>query len=75
MDWQGLDPDASIVGPVPVVADNVSFRVRGELRRRPGLGTRIAQTGINVGLLRDPQLGDFLVFLTDTGTLESAAVP
>ncbi len=68
--WQGLRDDASQVADEGLLtATNVSHRVQGEIRRRPGLAHRINQGGSLVTEWTDPFGVPFLVYNAATGSL------
>lgn len=50
-DWRGYRDDLSPIGDNLEKANNISFRVRGEIRRRPGLGLRKQLTAQSMGAL------------------------
>jgi hypothetical protein len=73
--WQGLRDDLSVVAPDGMArAENVSFRVLGELRRRPGLGSRINETGTLVTEWTDPFGAVYYVYNSGSGTIRTVKV-
>lgn len=72
MDWPGIRDDISALDPKgALTAQNVSFAVDGELRRRPGLGDRIDEGGVLVSEFQHPTLGAYAVFFTAAGALRA----
>ena len=72
MDWPGIRDDlAATDARGALLAENVSFAVDGELRRRPGLGDRIAEAGILSSEFQHPTLGNYVVLLSSAGALKS----
>lgn len=67
MDWRGYDNSRSPIGDNLEEANNISFRVRGELRRRPGLGLRKPLDAQSMGALAT-STGSWIVG-NDAGTL------
>jgi len=73
--WHGYRDDVSEVGSDGLlVANGLSFRTHGQVTRRPGLGDRVAQSGVLVAEFQQPINGTFAVFFTSSGTLESIAL-
>lgn len=73
--WTGTRDDLTDIDSDGLsVANNVSLRIGGELRRRPGLAERIAQSGILVAEFQQQGGDSYAIFLTSTGTLESVAL-
>ncbi len=73
--WQGLRDDISVVSEEGMLtAQNVSFRISGEARRRPGLGTRVDESGVLSTDFQDRINNTYLVFSGSAGTLRSVAV-
>ncbi len=67
--WRGYADDTTNIGTDPVVADNVSLRVRGQLSRRPCLGDKITLTAQSLGALETTS-GSWLA-ANNAGTLTS----
>jgi hypothetical protein len=66
-EWQGRRDDLSVIAEEGLLTcQNVSFKVRGELRRRPGLGDRIDDYGILATEWSDPFGEAYLVFRRST---------
>lgn len=70
--WQGLRDDVTVVGADGnLEAQNCSFRVQGELRRRPGLGTRLDLGGVLSSEFTDRAANTYAVFVTSAGLIKS----
>lgn len=70
--WQGLRDDVTIVGAEGnLEAQNCSFRVEGELRRRSGLGTRLDLGGVLSSEFTDRAAITYAVFVTSAGAIKS----
>ncbi len=67
--WAGYADDTSNIGTNPVIADNVSLRVRGQISRRPCLGDKITLTAQSLGALETTS-GSWLA-ANNAGTLTS----
>ncbi len=67
--WYGYADDTANIGTSPVVADNVTFRVRGQVGRRPCLGDKISLTAQSLGALETTS-GSWLT-ANNAGTLTS----
>ncbi len=73
--WTGTRDDVTdIDGEGLAVANNISLNTTGELRRRPGLSDRIAQSGILVAEFQQQGGASYAIFFTSTGTIESVAL-
>lgn len=73
--WQGLREDLSVVAEEGMArAENVSYRVLGELRRRPGLGDKINEAGVLVTEWTDPFGAVYYVYNSGSGTLRTVKV-
>src|SRR5690242_11172612 len=73
--WQGYREDLSVVAEDGMArAENVSFYVQGELRRRPGLAGKINEAGILVTEWTDPFGTPYYVFNSGSGTLRAVKV-
>lgn len=73
--WQGLREDLSVVADEGLAtATNVSFRIAGELRRRPGLAGRIDESGTLVTEWTDPFGTGYLIFNDGAGTIKSVKI-
>lgn len=73
--WQGLREDLSVVAEDGMArAENVSYQVLGELRRRPGLGGKINEAGILVTEWTDPFGTVYYVYNSGSGTLRTVKV-
>ncbi len=73
--WQGLREDLSVVSDDGMArAENVSFQVQGELRRRPGLAGKINEAGILVQEWTDPFGTTYFVYNSGSGTLRTVKV-
>lgn len=73
--WQGLREDLSVVADEGLAtATNLSFRIKGELRRRPGLAGKIAQNGILVAEWTDPFGTVYYIYNNGSGGLVSVKV-
>lgn len=73
--WQGLREDLSVVSDEGLLtATNVSFRIGGELRRRPGLSGRIDESGTLVTEWTDPFTVSYLVYNSGSGTLRTVKI-
>lgn len=72
--WQGYREDTSVVSDEGLLtAQNISFKVSGEIRRRPGLDGRVDQTGTLVTEWTDPFTTPYLVY-NNSGSLVSVNV-
>jgi hypothetical protein len=70
--WQGIRDDDTIVdGEGSLEAQNVSFRVNGELRRRPGLGTRLDLGGVLSSEFTDRAANTYVAFVTTSGEIKT----
>lgn len=67
--WRGYADDTADIGTDPVVVDNCSLRVRGQLSRRPCLGDKITFTVQSLGAL-ETSSGSWLAG-NNAGTLSS----
>jgi hypothetical protein len=66
--WQGRRDDLSDIAEEGLMtAQNVSFKVSGELRRRPGLGERLDEYGQLATEWTDPYGHPYLVFRNGSG--------
>ncbi len=73
--WQGLREDLSVVSEDGMArAENLSFLVQGELRRRPGLGSRINESGVLVTEWTDPFGTPYYAYNSGSGTLTTVKV-
>lgn len=75
-DWPGVRADLSAIADEGLAtAKNVSYRIGGELRRRPGLdgNGRIAEAGLLVSEWTDLFATPYLVF-NNSGTLKSLKI-
>ncbi len=73
--WQGLREDLSVVAEDGLArAENVSYRVLGELRRRPGLGGKINESGTLVTEWTDPFGAVFYCYNSGSGTIRTVKV-
>lgn len=74
-EWQGLREDLSVVSPEGMAgATNVSFRLIGELRRRPGLAGKINEAGTLVTEWTDPFGNTFLIYNNGSGSITSVKI-
>ncbi len=70
--WQGIRDDDTIVdGEGSLEAQNVSFRVNGELRRRPGLGQRLDLGGVLSAEFTDRAANTYVAFVTTSGQIKT----
>jgi len=66
-DWNGYRDDEASIGDALHVADNVSFRVKRQIMRRPGLGARKTLTAQSMGALETSS--DIWIVANNGGTL------
>lgn len=66
MPWNGIRDNATDVGDGQSIIENCSFFVQNELRQRPGLGGRFAQTGLVVA-----EQGAYLIYVESDGDIVS----
>ncbi len=70
--WDGIRDDTTIVdGDGQLEAQNCSFRVTGELRRRPGLGARLDLGGVLSAEFTDRAANTYAAFVTSAGLIKS----
>lgn len=70
--WQGIRDDVTIVGGDGMLeAQNCSFRIQGELRRRPGLGLRLDLGGVLSSEFTDRAGVNYVAFITSAGDLKT----
>ncbi len=67
--WRGYADDTTNIGTDPVLVDNCSLRVRGQLSRRPCLGDKISLAAQSLGALETTS-GSWLA-ANNAGTLTS----
>ena len=73
--WIGIHDEISDVGSEALkVAESVSFRVTGELRRRAGLTKENTQGGIYMTHINTPVAGSSLVEVQSDGTIDAVAL-
>lgn len=71
-EWHGIRDDTTIVGgDGNLEAQNCSFRIQGELRRRPGLGTRLGAAGVLSSEFTDRAANTYGVFVSAAGVISS----
>src|SRR4051812_37551559 len=69
-EWTGRRDDLSDTAEEGLkTAQNVSFKMSGEMRRRPGLGGRIDRSGILTTEWSDPFGVAYVVVVGDTGAI------
>lgn len=74
-EWHGIRDDVTTVSDVGMQeAQNCSFRTQGELRRRPGLGTRLNLSGVLSREFVDRSTNVYEVFITSLGAIKSIAL-
>ncbi len=70
--WQGLREDLSVTSEDGMLtATNVSYKIIGELRRRPGLTGRLDESGTLVREWTDPFGAAYLVYNSGSGTIRT----
>ena len=74
-DWTGIQLDTAATDPGAVFATNPSFFTKGELARRHGMVAFTAQSGTALANFQNQMTGQFVVFATNTGTVEAVAAP
>lgn len=73
--WQGLRDDLSVVSDEGMLtAENVSYRVQGECRRRPGLSDRVDESGTLMTEWTDTFQSSFLVYNSGSSTLRTVRI-
>lgn len=73
--WLGLGDDKTNVGtPSLEVAESISFRVNGELRRRAGLTKESIEGGLYMTHIKSLITGGFLVTVQSDGTIDAVSV-
>ncbi len=73
--WQGMRADLSLIADEGLLtAQNVSYKVAGEVRRRSGLANRIDESGILVTEWSDPFGTPYLVYNSGAGTLRTVKI-
>lgn len=70
-DWPGIDDSVTDVGNDLSYLENGSHYVKGEMRRRPGLWSRMDLAGLVCSELRAPTNQKYIVHATDDGYLKS----
>lgn len=71
-DWHGIRDDLTIVGTEGMQeAQNCSFRIQGELRRRPGLGTKLAAGGVLSSEFTDRLGNTYLATVSSGGAIQT----
>ena len=74
-EWVGVRNDISDVGSDALsVAESVSFRVIGEIRRRPGLTKETTEGGLYLTHITSPVAGSSLVTVSSDGTIDAIAI-
>lgn len=74
-EWQGRRDDLSVIAEEGLhTAQNVSYKVTGEIRRRSGLSGRIDQSGTLVTEWTDPFGTPYLVYNTGSGGLRTVKI-
>ena len=67
--WQGRRDDLSVIAEEGLLTcQNVSYKVRGEMRRRPGLGDRLDDYGELATEWTDPFGTAYLIFRQASGS-------
>jgi len=74
-EWTGIQLNTASTDPGCVFAVNHSYFTEGEVARRPGMVAFTTQSGIALANFQNPMTGQFVVFATSTGTVESVAAP
>ena len=69
--WDGISSDTSSIGDGCEYAANVSFYLDGEITRRYGMSAFAAQSGTSMIAFNNVMTGRFMLFATDTGTVEA----
>lgn len=71
-EWHGIRDDLTLVGVEGLLeAQNCSFRILGELRRRPGLGTRVDLGGVLSSEFTDRAANTYVAVVTSTGQIKT----
>lgn len=70
-EWDGLRDDLTIVGDGMLEAQNCSFRIQGELRRRPGLDGRLGLSGVLTSEFTDRAQATYAMFVSSAGAITS----
>ncbi len=74
-EWEAIRDDLSDVGSNALkVAESVSFRVRGELRRRSGLTKQATEGGLFITHINTPVAGSSLVVVQSDGTIDAVSL-
>lgn len=74
-EWQGRRDDLSLIAEEGLLtAQNVSYKVGGEIRRRSGLANRIDEAGTLVTEWTDPFGTPYLVYNSGAGTLRTVKI-
>lgn len=73
--WVGVENNVSDVGSEALAtAESVSFRVIGELRRRPGLTKETTEGGLYLTHITTPVAGPSLVTVQSDGTVDAVSI-
>ncbi len=70
-EWDGLRDDLTIVGDGMLEAQNCSYRILGELRRRPGLAGRLGLSGVLTSEFTDRAQSSYAIFVSSAGAITS----